>query len=620
MSAWNPPIPITAEVLTFAADHLWQSTIFAGLAALVAFALRRQRAQVRYWVWMAASVKFLVPFAALAAVGGTLSWRTIEVIPYENRAALIEVVSQPFTETQPTVRSAAPQTGGFAIVPMARALLPLLWALGSMVCLTTWIVRWRRVSRTLRRASPIAGGREVEILDRLTRRHGTPPVPLFETVTSMEPGVFGIVRPALLWPRGIGEHLTDAQVEAILVHELCHLRRRDNLAAALHTAVQATFWFNPLVWWIGARLVDERERACDEDVIRLGSEPEVYAESILKTCKFYVEAPLACVAGVTGSNLKKRIEQIMTNEATETLRGWRKMLLAAAGAAAFATPVVLGALNPPPQTRTVPAPASLPAFEESSIRPNPSPGRGGRSGQFQPARFTTANVTVKTLIKIAYAKPGATPTASLNLLDQEIAGGPDWLDTDKFDVVATTPMATQPTPPAESRRMLQRLLADRFKLAAHWETRELPVYALVRVRPEGPPAEGLKAISDEECEKAKPVQPGQPPAPGELPPCGAIMFGPGQLTARGAPIEWFAQTLTTTPVVTGIDRPVIDRTGLKGNYGFALKFSAAGATNPNPERPELFTALQEQIGLKLEPTRAPIDVLVIEAAEKPEAN
>ena len=73
--------------------------------------------------------------------------------------------------------------------------------------------------------------------------------------------------------------------------------------------VQAIFWFHPLVWWIGARLVDERERACDEDVIRLGSEPEVYAESILKTCEFYVESPLACVAGVTGSDLKKRIEQ-----------------------------------------------------------------------------------------------------------------------------------------------------------------------------------------------------------------------------------------------------------------------------------------------------------------------
>ena len=118
-------------------------------------------------------------------------------------------------------------------------------------------------------------------------------------------GVFGILSPVLLWPRRIAERLGDEQVEAILAHELSHVRRRDNLAAALHMIVQALFWFHPLVWWLGARLVDERERACDEEVIRLGSEPQVYAESILKTCEFYVESRLACVAGVTGSDLKQ---------------------------------------------------------------------------------------------------------------------------------------------------------------------------------------------------------------------------------------------------------------------------------------------------------------------------
>ena len=113
----------------------------------------------------------------------------------------------------------------------------------------------------------------------------------------------------LLWPRSIGARLSDEQVEAILAHELAHVRRRDNLTAAIHMVVQSVFWFHPLVWWLGARLVDERERACDEDVIRLGSEPQVYAEGILKTCEFYVESPLACVSGVTGSDLKKRIER-----------------------------------------------------------------------------------------------------------------------------------------------------------------------------------------------------------------------------------------------------------------------------------------------------------------------
>ncbi len=117
--------------------------------------------------------------------------------------------------------------------------------------------------------------------------------------------MFGIFRPVLLLPEGITERLTAAQLEAILAHELCHVRRRDNLTAAIHMVVETVFWFHPLVWWIRARLIDERERACDEEVLRLGSEAEVYAESILEACKLYLESPLACVSGVTGSDLEE---------------------------------------------------------------------------------------------------------------------------------------------------------------------------------------------------------------------------------------------------------------------------------------------------------------------------
>ena len=83
----------------------------------------------------------------------------------------------------------------------------------------------------------------------------------------MEPGVFGIFRPVLLVPEGITDRLTPAQWKTILTHELCHVRRRDNLTAAIHMAIEAIFWFHPLVWWIGKRLIDERERACDEEVL-----------------------------------------------------------------------------------------------------------------------------------------------------------------------------------------------------------------------------------------------------------------------------------------------------------------------------------------------------------------
>src|SRR5258708_16592698 len=98
----------------------------------------------------------------------------------------------------------------------------------------------------------------------------------------LEPGIFGIARPVLIWPEGISKHLEDAHLEAILAHEVWHVRRRDNLAAAIHMVVEAIFWFHPLVWWLGGRLVEERERACAEEVVAFGNERQVYATSIFQ--------------------------------------------------------------------------------------------------------------------------------------------------------------------------------------------------------------------------------------------------------------------------------------------------------------------------------------------------
>ena len=96
----------------------------------------------------------------------------------------------------------------------------------------------------------------------------------------MEPGVFGVVRPALLLPASLFERLTPGQLNAVIAHELYHVRRRDNLVAAFHMFVETVFWFHPMVWWIGRRMVEERERACDDAVLSMGSEPRVYAEAV----------------------------------------------------------------------------------------------------------------------------------------------------------------------------------------------------------------------------------------------------------------------------------------------------------------------------------------------------
>ena len=193
--------------------------------------------------------------------------------------------------------------------------------------------------------------------------------------------MFGIFRPVLLLPAGITERLSPAQLQCVIDHELCHVRRRDNLAAAIHMLVESLFWFHPLVWWIKVRLIDEQERACDESVLGLVGNPQVYAESILKICEFYLTSPLICVSGITGSNLKKRIENIMKNRIGLRLSFSRIALLSVAAIAALAGPVAIGLLHAPEARaefgETIPALAEVIApFVLSPERATPADGAG----------------------------------------------------------------------------------------------------------------------------------------------------------------------------------------------------------------------------------------------------
>jgi TonB family protein len=198
----------------------------------------------------------------------------------------------------------------------------------------------------MRESAPLREGREVETLRRLERMGGVQKrIELVVTRTSLEPGIFGIAQPVLMWPEGISGRLEDANLEAVLAHEVWHVRRRDNLTAAIHMFVEAIFWFYPVVWWLGARLLEERERACDEEVLELGTDRHVYAASILKVCEFCVESPLTCVSGVTGADLKKRMVAIMNENVVHKLDFGRKLLLSTAGLLAIAVPITLGLTN-----------------------------------------------------------------------------------------------------------------------------------------------------------------------------------------------------------------------------------------------------------------------------------
>jgi beta-lactamase regulating signal transducer with metallopeptidase domain len=322
------------------ADHLWQSTVVVVAAGLLSLTLRKNQARTRHWIWLAASLKFLIPFALLISLGNRFDWLASPAVPTESSIStfVVQQAARPFTWNQVTALpiDIAPNSSGASFRGLP-ALAIAVWICGCLTLFVRWLRNWRRVHDVLHRGYRLTDGPEIETLRRLERSIGrSKPIPLVSSASAIEPSVFGTIQPVLLWPAGLTARLADAELEAILLHELSHVRRRDNLTAMLHMMIESMFWFHPLVWWLGTRLVDEREKACDEDVLRWGGASQVYAEGILKVCEFCMESPLTCAAGVSGSDLKRRIEDIMKNQVMAKLSFSRVALLSCAAIFALA--------------------------------------------------------------------------------------------------------------------------------------------------------------------------------------------------------------------------------------------------------------------------------------------
>jgi len=579
-------------------NHLWQSTLFAGVVGLLTLLLRKNRADTRYSLWLIASAKFLLPFSLLIGMGSHLRWSNRPAITQPSIFAVTQVISEPFAEVNPGPAAARPAESPVTTILHAMPILLLTaWSCGCAAVVFFWWGCRRRMAAAKHDSSVVHDGRELETLRRLERSaQMAGPIELRISESMLEPGILGVFRPVLLLPAGISDCLSDAQLEAIITHELCHVRRRDNLAAAVHMLIEAVFWFHPLIWWIGARLVEERERACDEEVLRVGTNPQAYAEAILKICKFYVVSPLFSAAGVTGSNLKKRIEAIMIHRIASKLELPKKVLLGAVGMASVLGPVVFGALNPVPiraQSQAQSTRAIVPSFEAVTIKPNKT-GEIARAIGFEPDRFMATNVTLHGLIAAAYAAAGS-----------EILGGPDWVRSKNYDVEAKldTPVIDELSTLGpdqrllEQKRILQALLADRFRLALHREKREPPAYVLAIAK------DGLK------LQEAKPGDTypdgfkdpeGRPLGAGAL-----LQPGPCKLVGQGVHMADLAKTLSMNYLG---GQAVIDQTSLSGVYDFTLDCHTALM-----ERGEsVLTVLPEQLGLELKP----LDVLVIDHAEE----
>jgi uncharacterized protein (TIGR03435 family) len=552
-------------------NHAWQSTLCAAAAWVLTLILKRNRPAVRYWLWLAASLKFLVPFSLLFSAGSALGWRSAPAATLP-QIVLPAAIGRPFTPPAPVSPLAITVP---AVTPLAPVLF-CLWLCGFAVSVFVQLRQWRRMRAALLQSSPLDLGI---------------PIPAFSCPAPLEPGVFGILHPVLILPEGITGHLTPDQLQSIIAHELCHVQRRDNLTALIHMAAEAAFWFHPLVWWIGLRLVEERERACDEAVLQTHAEPNIYAEGILNVCKFYLESPLPCVSGITGAGLKKRIEAIMSHHPGDSLQLPKRLLLAAAAIATTAGPAALGFLDAP-QVRAQTQSTSRLEFDVASVKPfKPGSAPENRAITASHGSLRISQESLRECIAWAYGLNNAGEITAAPSLD---------LDYALYDISAKS---AESTTLDQLRLMLQTLLAQRFKLSLRRKTEQRPVYLLVVGK------DGAK-LREVQSEPVKGLH---------------IDTQGGFITIQAiSRIAQFSEYIGMF-----LDNPVLDGTGLTGVYDILLRVDLDGQQKQLPQpgqvfngfgmTPGVFTAV-EQLGLKLVSRKGPVDILIVDYVEKPSAN
>lgn len=261
---------------------------------------------------------------------------------------------------------------------------------------------------------------------------------------------------------------------------------------------------------------------------------------------------------------------------------------------------------------------ATPTFEVASVKPNTS-GEGGMFMRMMPGnRVTVTNMAPRQLITMAF-----------QLQQFQLTGGPSWIDKDRFDIVAKIAGEQAPFVPGQPNPIMlamRTLLVERFKLKLHKETREMDVYNLVMIKP-GVPGPALKPSTTDCVALANARRGGPPPGPPPGPPgpndpmaCG-LMGMPGIIRMGGQPISQMTQMLTNQ---TG--RLVFDKTNLTGNWDFTLKYLFEGRGGqplppnipaPDPDAPSLYTAIQEQLGIKLESGKAPVEMTIIDSIDHP---
>jgi uncharacterized protein (TIGR03435 family) len=595
-------------------------TLVLGAGAAIQFALaRRVSAATRHLVWMLAIAgALLLPALAISLP----DWAPVE---YTEPAGLVPILGAGSLESPvfdaPASVSGTPSRVRWPWVLAAVYLAGVVLLLARIVLQHVW------THRLVRAASPITEALWLQLFTECTARIGVRrPVRLLRTAGDTMPLAAGIRQASIVIP-AVADTWPEDRRRAVLLHELAHVERHDCLTQTLAAVACAVHWAHPGVWWIARRLRAERELACDDRVLSAGEDARDYAGHLLELAYTlgHSAAPAVTVTMARPRELEGRMLAVLDAARNRAIPAARNRLAGVAVLVALTVPVAAATITPRFHVldegeirgatggrfaQNVPVGQRL-AFDVASIKRTPADTGPGADFSAQPGgRLHVRNNAVTNLIQNAYGIPL-----------YAIIGGPDWMRPDggeRYDIEAKT--EGEPSR-AEMMLMVQTLLAERFQFRAHRETRELPAYVLSVARG----GAKLTPSKDGGCVDRSPANRNTLPATETRPNCGNNL-----LTSRGARpghTRWAATRIGMAEVAGSLAilfrRPVVDRTGLTGVYDIQLELpplqpaAVDGGADPGVS---VFTVLQEELGLRVEEGRGPVEVLVVDGVERPTGN
>jgi uncharacterized protein (TIGR03435 family) len=597
-----------------------RATVVVTLALAGVRLARGARAAVRHVVLAAAfAVLLILPIASFVAP-------TVRIaVPAAVHDAIAPLDIESIRETVSPGSSTAPSAAeppGPSRSPWAAlsTLLVAAWAVGTAAFLLPVVIGLWQV-RSLRRSGlPWRDGRvRVEALAADSKIRRRIEVLLHEALPG--PMTCGLAHPAIVLPIDARTWATEDLRRAI-VHELEHVRRSDWMSHCLARVVAACYWFHPIVWAAWRQLTLEAERACDDAVLRR-SEATAYADQLVALAQRLSQAShQPQLAMASRRDLAARVVAVLDSGQPRGRAGAWCIGAAIAMTAALAaglSSIRIVAAQQAAQTTV----AGRQTFDAATIKPceaeeNPTGARGtagGTNATFSPGRFFVPCVTTEQLIYLAYASYGAREDERLVNDDPgtasnatKIRGGPAWVHSlrDKYQIEATAAGATERT--VLMGAMLRSLLEDRFHLKLHRETEEVALYGLTV-------AKGgfkLKPMQEGDCnpDRQGPIDPND-----AKPRCGSINMagasGKTQWTFGGFTLSSLAGMLSR---LLGVH--VVDQTGITDTFIMRLEFTREQDV-ADIESTSVFTALNDQLGLKLVKTKGPRGFLVIDAIERP---